>query len=474
LPVGLLPPVTQAQAPEPEREQLLNGLRILLWSRPADQNVLLKLRIHSGAAFDTAGKAGTMALLGDILFPDALTHDYFTQEMGGKLEVETDHDAITITLQGRASEYDRIVDYLRAALVTTPLTPENFTKVREARLKGLSTVKPADIANQAIRERLFGSFPYANPVGGTAESLARIERTDVMLAREKFLNPNNATLVIIGGVDRRRARRALGQLLGGWRKGDQLVPATFRQPDPPDPRILIANALETKLAEVRLAVRGLAPADHDYFASILLAAIARDRWQKLLPDLNGGFFVNQDAHLLPGMFVMGASVDSAAAGKTLEAARNVLKSLVDSPVLPSELDKAKGHALALMNQRLSQNDTLAEAWLDIDTYSLPSLGELLHSWTAISASDLQSAAARLFRESPKASVLVGNAEQLKTQLAATSRIEMQGEARPRAPEQQPATNTTTTQPTRRRIPVLAPPKNPNPLLKSGRPTPKPD
>ena len=29
--------------PGPRREQLLNGLRILLWSRPADQNVLVKL-----------------------------------------------------------------------------------------------------------------------------------------------------------------------------------------------------------------------------------------------------------------------------------------------------------------------------------------------------------------------------------------------------------------------------------------------
>src|SRR5690348_1754130 len=45
-------------APEPRREQLLNGLRILLWSRPADQNVLIKLRVHSGAAFDLAGKEG--------------------------------------------------------------------------------------------------------------------------------------------------------------------------------------------------------------------------------------------------------------------------------------------------------------------------------------------------------------------------------------------------------------------------------
>jgi hypothetical protein len=142
--------------------------------------------------------------------------------------------------------------------------------------------------------------------------------------------------------------------------------------------------------------------------------------------------------------------------------------------LPSELDKAKGEALALMNHKVSQNDTLAEAWLDIDTYSLPSLSELMRAWAAISASDVQSVAARLFRETPTAAVVVGNAEQLKTQLAATSKIEMLGEAKPKAPAQQPPTTTTTTQPPRRRIPVLPPPKNPNPLLKSTRPATKPD
>ena len=396
-----------------------------------------------------------------------LTHDYFTQEMGGRLEVETDHDAITITLQGRASEYDRIVDYLRAALVTTPLSPENLVKVREARLKGLSAPKPsaADVADRAIAERLFGSFPYANPVGGTAESLARIERADLMLAREKFLNPNNATLVIIGGVD--QPPRYAGPEATARRLAQERSNGTRNFPSArsnPDPRILIANSPETKMAEVRLAVRGLARSDRDYFAAILLAAIARDRWQKLLPDLKGSFFVNQDAHVLPGMFLMGASVDGAAAARTMEGARNVLKSLVDSPVLPTELDKAKGEALALMNHKLSQNDTLAEAWLDIDTYSLPSLSELMRAWNAISASDLQRVAARLFSETAIASVVVGNAEQLKTQLAATSKIEMLGEAKPKAPEQQPTTTTTTTQPNRRPVPILPPPKEPKPAL----------
>ena len=73
-----------AQAPvEPEREQLLNGLRLLFWLKPGTPDVTLKLRINSGAAFDLAGKSGQMAVLGDMLFPDPTTVEFFSEEMGG-------------------------------------------------------------------------------------------------------------------------------------------------------------------------------------------------------------------------------------------------------------------------------------------------------------------------------------------------------------------------------------------------------
>ena len=106
-------PVQAQTLPEPEREQLLNGLRILLWHQPGNRDVFMSVRIHSGAAFDIAGKAGEMAVLGDILFPDPSTREYFTDEMAGRLDVDTDHDAITITLQGRADQFERIVEILR-------------------------------------------------------------------------------------------------------------------------------------------------------------------------------------------------------------------------------------------------------------------------------------------------------------------------------------------------------------------------
>src|SRR5882672_7097078 len=246
-----------AQVPmEPEHARLLNGLRVLIWSRPGDQDVLLKLRVHSGAAFDLAGKGGSMALLGDILFPDPATREYFTEEMQGRLNVTTDYDSLTITMHGRAAEFERIVEILRTALVTTQLTPENVAKVREGRIKIVKEtgISPSTVADRAIAARLFGDFPYGRPYGGSVESLERVDRPDLMLARDRFLNPNNSTLTIIGGIQSKRAMRALRQLLGVWRKSEQLVPATFRQASAPDARTLIVNAPADQSVEVRLAL----------------------------------------------------------------------------------------------------------------------------------------------------------------------------------------------------------------------------
>src|SRR5437667_1162596 len=175
--------------PEPVREQLLNGLTILFWQRP-DANVLLKLRVHSGAAFDLAGKGGTMALLGDALFPDPTTREYVADQLGGKLEVTTSYDSIDITISGKAGELERIVELLRGALVTPPLTPENVARVRDARLKQLSErpLTAAEIADQTIAARLFGRFPYAHPATGTVETVRKVDRGDLLLARERFLN----------------------------------------------------------------------------------------------------------------------------------------------------------------------------------------------------------------------------------------------------------------------------------------------
>jgi len=98
-----------------------------------------------------------------------------------------------ITLQGRASEYDRIVDILRSGIGKhTADAGESCKRFGDARLKKLSETKATggEIADQSIASRLLVHFPMANPVGGHAESLKRVERADLMLRGTGSLSPN--------------------------------------------------------------------------------------------------------------------------------------------------------------------------------------------------------------------------------------------------------------------------------------------
>jgi zinc protease len=415
-----------AQAyPEPVREQLLNGLTVLFSQRPGDPNVLIKLRIESGAAFDLAGRGGTMALLGDVLFPDPVTREYVAEQLGGRLDVSTNHDAIDVTISGRAEELERIVDFLRGALVTPQITPENVAKIREARLKQLSE-RPAlgaEIADREIAVRLFGAYPYGHPAIGTVESVSRIERADLMFARERFLNANDATVVVIGGVEKLRLMRALRQLLGPWQRGTRTVPATFRQPSPPDPRILVIDQPGATGAEIRLAVRGLARADRDAEAASLLALIVRDRLRATWTDLAAAF-ARHEAHDLPGMFVLGAPVPAASAAKTISAAQEVIAVLGKTGPTAAEFERARGEALAELSRQSSQQNMIgatADNWLNSEIYKLQPAAAQIGSFTL---ADIQRVSAKLFKNVAIATIAVGNVEQLKSSLGTA--IEVRG------------------------------------------------
>ena len=443
-------PVYAQPTATPETQELLNGLKILFWPQPGSPDVLVKLRIHSGSAFDLSGRAGEMALLGDILFPDPETLEFFTEQMGGKLTVSVNYDSITITMLGKAGQLNNILEVLRNAILSTQLTPEVVAKVRDARIKMVkdSAVSPAVVADRAIASRLFGTFPYGRPSAGSPEELSKVERGDLMLARERFLNSNNATLAIVGGVTQSRAMRTLKQLFGPWRRSEQIAPSTFTAPKAPDTRALIVN-LPSPTSEVRIAVRGVSRSDQQFYAALVLARIAQYRWQETTPALaSKPISVRSESYILPGYFRMSASVNSADAPGTVLSARKVLESLTASPPTAAELDRAKRETLADLSSKTSNLEAPTEAWLDADTYRLAAIEDRAALVQAVSASDIQRVANRLFKDAlttnnpifaPTATVIVGDSAQLKTAFQGKLTFEVLGETPPLGTPAKPPT-----------------------------------
>lgn len=404
------------------REQLLNGLNVLLLPRPDDPRVLLKLRVNSGAVFDLAGREGTMRLLADALFPDPATREYVTEELGGKLDVAITYDHLDITLNAPVAQFERLVELLRGAVVNPRFAPEDVQRLRAERLKqtGQSALQPSALADRLVLARLFGQYPYGRDAAGTPEGFAHVGRADLLAARDRLLVPNNSTLVCVGGVERSRAMRAFRQYLGIWRRADNLVPATFRQPEVPDRRTRIEETtLDLQTAEVRLAVRGLARADRQQSAANILAAIAAERLRGSIGALpSNAVSVRHDAYALSGVFLVSAHVPVASSAQTLAAMHQILRTLAATPVSSAELEAARTQTLAAMAQRAdaAEAETRAADLLDAERYQTTAADEA-QAVRALRATDLQRVAARLFQNALMASVVVGDRARLETDLA---------------------------------------------------------
>ena len=363
-----------AKPSAPRQEKLLNGLKLLIWNEPAAPKVSVKLRIHSGAAFDTLGKEGTMALLADSLFPNESVKQFFAEELNGSLNVESNYDYIQVTAAGDADKVLTILETLAAAVTKPAIDRDVTAKLRLVRLERIKELRKnsAYIADLAVANRLFGNFPYGRSAEGTADSLQKIDFADLILAKQRFLTAENATLAVSGNVKSDYVFKAVRQLFGGWEKADKKVPATFAQPLAPDTKFFLIKSEINNASELRLAFRGAARRDPDFHAVRVLTGVLQNRLRKKEGDKVS---LEQNSYFLPGLVsVKFSDWDSSSlkfAGADVSLPENFfdyVQELLSANVTAEEFQTAKADFLKSYD---AQNP--ADAWLDADSYGLAPL-----------------------------------------------------------------------------------------------------
>ncbi|HLL16648.1 MAG TPA: hypothetical protein VK388_16440, partial [Pyrinomonadaceae bacterium] len=153
----------------------------------------------------------------------------------------------------------------------------------------------------------------------------------------------------------------------------------------------------------------------------VVAALVRARLTAALKELQAkSTYARHDAHNLSGVLLLGTTVPAGAAAQTLEAARAVVSNLAASPVSAAELENARRDALAALRERRQRPEALADEWLDAATYN-STLADEERALNSLTPAEAQRVAARLFGgEAKLASVVVGDATQLRAELARLS------------------------------------------------------
>ena len=379
--------------PAPRQEKLLNGLKILMWTNSQSPKVTVKLRIHDGAAFDPKDKTGTMALLADILFPSQEAKAFFTEDLNGSLDVTSNYDYVEITATGKADAVQTILETIANAVTNPPITPENFTAVRDARLEKVRELEktPSYIADRAVAKQLFGDFPYGRSADGTPESLMKIDRFDLIGARDRFFTADNATLAVAGDINADEVYRISRQLFGEWKKSESKIPATFRQPDAPDTKELAIELPDSEKSLSRTAIAAAARNSEDFYATQILFKI---REKQLCPaDTDSHELASYQPHLLRGIYIVGKYLiqnESPASGR--QPCQPELQKdgkISYPPITQEDFDSAKTLIKNNYQNKTQSLADLAELWLDADTYKLGSVKDEMSKLDKVTFADAQ-------------------------------------------------------------------------------------
>jgi zinc protease len=241
----------EVKLPKLQRATLSNGLKVILAERPGAGLVNMWMMADAGSAADQFGSAGTAKLTSALITDGTRTRSALeinddTALLGAELGSYTDLDYTFVRLSALKANLDASLGLFRDVILN-PSFPETDFK-REQKLQ-LGTIlqeqdQPIAMALRVFPRFLYGAgHAYGNPLtgSGTAASVQKITRDDLVKFHDVWFRPNNATLVVTGDTTLVEITPKLERAFGGWKAAQVPVKNIVAVQLPPKSEVYIVD-----------------------------------------------------------------------------------------------------------------------------------------------------------------------------------------------------------------------------------------
>ena len=218
-----------AAAPEIQTWETENGARVLFV--PATEIPMLDVEIvfDAGSARDD-GLSGLALLTNGLLAEGAAgkTSQQIAEafeSVGAQVSYDASKDMATVGVRSLTETryLDPAIRVLREML-TQPDFPEDAYKRELNRMKVAVKARqqsPSALAGEAFNKAVFGDHPYASPTDGTEASLEKMTLEAVRAFYKQYYVAKNATVAIVGNVERWQAEEIVKAILSGLPAGER-------------------------------------------------------------------------------------------------------------------------------------------------------------------------------------------------------------------------------------------------------------
>ncbi|SFF82529.1 zinc protease [Novosphingobium sp. CF614] len=424
---SVAPPVGRTSAPgfpAVERVTLANGLTIRFVRRPQTQSVEMALYLQGGATLDPVGAEGLsrMALAALDRGTARRTKHMLSEtwaETGIKYGVDVRHDSAILSMNALKDQAGIALDLL-AELLLEASFPENEISLlldrHIAQALG-ATVKPASAADLASRPLIYGAgHAFGRSATGTPDSLTGLTRHMMMARHRQWLDPAQATLVVVGDIAMAELVTLVEGALGGWtaRDGGPDGAPSIWTPQPGRFMIERRGGAQTAL-NIAMASPAIRQDDValDLFNNLFGGSFGSRLNANLRERRGWTYGISSRIAVSPkiGNFRIAAEVEAA---RTLDALAEIeaeLRGLSrERPITDEEMEDARRALLVRLPSTWASNRAVADAVIEQIAFDLPDdwHGESEARLLAVTAHDLARVVALLGEPDRYSWVVVGD------------------------------------------------------------------
>ena len=362
-----------------------NGARVYFVPAPELPMVDVRMVFAAGSARD-AGLPGLAGLTNGLLDKgaDGLSADAIAEQLeglGAELGSGSLRDMAWVSLRSLsdAAHFDPAVALMVKVLGKPDFNQRDVDRERERTLVALrhSEQQPDDIAEYHFYADIYGRHPYASRPIGTEDSLKRITRGDIKGFHDRFYVAANATIAIVGDIDRPGAERLARRLSAALPAGNPAAPL---------PAVAaLAKASEERVfhpstqTHVLMGAPGMDRDDPDFFplyvgnhilgGNGLVSQLYDEVREKrgLSYSVYSAFMPMQKE----GPFILGLQTRNDQLDEALQVLRETLQRFHDQGPTEAELLAAKKNITGGFALRIDSNGKIVEYLAVIGFYGLP-------------------------------------------------------------------------------------------------------
>ena len=435
-------PAVAPVIPVIQQRTLPNGLRVIVARTGAQPLATAVLSFRGGSALDPPGKAG-LAYMTAVLASrgrdvrDEVARARHIAELGDALATETDYDSTGFRVTGLAASLPDALATLAGVVQRREVGQTQLADLRRQLISGSKGPNHDDdaLAEVAVNQLVFGQGPYGHLANGSPRPSARITAADVAGEAASLYRPDNAVLVVTGGVDPDAVFALAAHAFGDW-------PVSASAPRTASPvgavrpgRIVAIDVPGLEEATVTVAARSIPRSAPSYYAVELAnALLGGGESSRLSMEIRVRRGLTYDAssqldeYRNVGLFTASVQTENVSAPEVAALVVEQLQGLAGKPPLADELAARKADLIGDYYRAAATSNGLADVLTEDSLYGVDTgeLGRYAERIQAVSARDVQAAAAGLADPAGLEVVIVGDAAkfggQLKTRFAQASVI----------------------------------------------------